>query len=235
MRFVFQPREQPAAHIAGTNELFPIHRIYCVGRNYAAHIREMGFDPEREPPFFFQKPADAYVPSGAAIPYPPDTANLQHEVELVIAIARGGSDIPVEKALEHVWGYAVGVDLTRRDRQIEARDRGRPWEVGKAFDRAAPMGELVSTQECGHVDRGRIWLSVNGQIRQDADVRQLIWSVPEIIAALSRSWELVAGDLIFSGTPEGVGAIVAGDTIECGVEGLPTLRFNIGSAKGPTR
>ncbi len=227
MTYVFEPRPHPAAAIAGSDKLFPINRIYCVGRNYAAHIREMGFDPDREPPFFFQKPADAYVRSGASIPYPADTTNLQFEIELVAAIGKGGRDIALKDALNHVWGYAVGVDLTRRDRQFEARDRGRPWEPGKAFDRSAPMGELVSVDKCGHIERARISLSVNGEAKQDADVGQLIWSIPEVIAALSRSWELAPGDLIFSGTPEGVGTIKAGDKIEGNVEGLPPVSFTI--------
>lgn len=227
--YVFPPRPRPVAQVAGTSQQFPINRIHCVGRNYAAHIREMGFDPDREPPFFFQKPSDAYVASGAEIAYPPDTENLQFEIELVAAIGKGGRDIPVDEALDHIWGYAVGVDLTRRDRQLQARDRGRPWEPGKAFDKSAPMAPIVRATECGHLSRGRIWLTVNGATKQDADIGQLVWSVPEIVSTLSRSWELIPGDLIFSGTPEGVGPIQPGDHVEGGVDGLPPISFVISS------
>lgn len=225
--FAFTPPPQASASILNSLKRFPVNRIYCVGRNYAAHIREMGFDPDREPPFFFQKPSDALVTSGNDVPYPLDTANLQHEIELVVAIGTGGENIAVDDALKHVWGYGVGIDLTRRDRQLEARDRGRPWEPGKAFDQSAPIAPLVPVEECGHVDKGRIWLTVNGETKQEADLRQLIWSTPEIIAALSRSCRLVAGDLIFTGTPEGVGPINPNDTVEGGVDGLPSVRLRI--------
>lgn len=227
MTYVFPPRSQPATAINESSLLFPINRIHCVGRNYAAHVREMGFDPDREPPFFFQKPSDAIMPNGATIPYPSDTSNLHHEVELVVAIGAGGRDIPVEQALNCVWGYAVGVDLTRRDRQLEARDRGRPWEPGKAFDHSAPLAPIVPVERCGHLTAGRISLSVDGEPRQRADLKQLVWSVAEVISALSRSWEVFPGDLIFTGTPEGVGPIARGQKVEASIDGLPSLAFSI--------
>ena len=223
MSFVFPPPSQPAVAVAGSGVLFPVHRIYCVGRNYAAHAREMGMDPGREPPFFFTKPADAITPNHATIPFPVRTANLHHEIELVVAIGQGGRDIPVDRALGHVFGYAVGNDLTRRDLQFEARDKGRPWDTGKAFDRSAPITAIRPVAQCGHPASGRIWLRVNGELRQDADLAELIWSVPEVIAELSTLFELVPGDLIYTGTPAGVGALVPGDRIEGGVEGLETL------------
>lgn len=222
MTYVFPPPAQPSVEIKGRTERFPVHRIYCVGRNYAAHAREMGKDPEREPPFFFTKPADALVPNNSTIAYPPRTANLHHEIELVVAISRGGRNIAAASALDHVFGYAVGNDLTRRDLQFEARDKGRPWDTGKAFDRSAPITAIRPAAE-GHVEKGKIWLKVNGEFRQQADVADLIWSVPEVIAELSTLFELAPGDLIYTGTPAGVGAIKSGDRIEGGVDGLDTL------------
>jgi fumarylpyruvate hydrolase len=192
----------------------------------------MGKDPTREPPFMFQKPADAVVPDGVVIPYPPQTGNFHHEIELVVAIARGGRDIAVERATEHVFGYAVGVDLTRRDLQLAARDAGRPWEWGKAFDRSAPCAPIVRAAEIGHPSKGRIWLSVNGTVKQDADISQLIWSVPEVIAFVSASMALAPGDLIFTGTPAGVGPLVAGDVVEGGVDGIGTIGLRIGPSQG---
>lgn len=224
MSFVFDPPAQPSVAIAGTDRRFPVRRIFCVGRNYADHVREMGNDPKSEPPIFFTKPADAVVESGAAIPYAANTSNLHFEVELVIAIGRGGANIAEVNALEHVWGSAVGVDLTRRDRQAESKKAGAPWDVAKAFDQSAPIGAL--TQGAAPA-KGRIWLSVNGATKQDADLSDMIWSVPEIIAALSRSWRLEPGDLIYTGTPAGVGPIVAGDAVTCGVDGLAELRFSV--------
>ncbi len=223
----FPPSPQPTAEIAGRSERFPVNRIYCVGRNYAAHIREMGFDPDREPPFFFLKPADALVPQASSIAYPAETSDFQHEVELVIAIGKGGADIPVERALDHVFGYGVGLDLTRRDLQVEARNRGRPWEAGKSFDHSAPLAPLHPAAEVGHLSRGRIWLTVNGEVRQQGDIGQMIWSVPETVSALSRLWELQPGDLIYSGTPEGVGPLARGDVVAGGVDGLSELRVRI--------
>jgi fumarylpyruvate hydrolase len=222
MSFVFPPSATPSVAIEGTQDTFPVHRIYCVGRNYAAHAREMGKDPEREPPFFFTKPADAIVPNNATIPYPPRTNNLHHEIELVIAIGKGGRNIAIDKALDHVFGYAVGNDLTRRDLQFEARDKGRPWDTGKAFDRSAAIAAIRPASK-GHVSRGRIWLTVNGESRQIADIADLIWDVPEIIAELSTLFELQAGDLIYTGTPAGVNAVKPGDRMEGGVDGLQTL------------
>jgi len=217
----------PSLAVEGDARLFPLRRVYCVGRNYAAHAREMGKDPDREPPFFFMKPADAVVAPGR-LPYPPETADLHYEVELVVAIGRDGFEIPEARALDHVWGYAVGIDFTRRDRQTEAKDAGRPWEWGKAFDRSAPTAPLRPAA-LGHPPaQARIWLSVNGEVRQDATLAELIWSVPEIIAIASRSMELKAGDLIFTGTPAGVGAVRPGDRIEGGVEGIGTLAVEIG-------
>lgn len=222
MSYVFPPQEPVSVAIRGSTQRFPVHRIYCVGRNYAAHAREMGANPEREPPFFFTKPADALVPNHASIPYPARTANLHHEVELVIAIGKGGIDIPVTRALDHVFGYAVGNDLTRRDLQNDAKAKGHPWDAGKAFDRAAPLSAIqpAPQQDFG---TGNIWLKVNDEVRQQGDVADLIWTVPEIISELSRLFALVAGDLIFTGTPAGVGPVNRGDRIECGIAGLETL------------
>ena len=215
--YVFDPAVRPSVAVAGEARRFPVRRIWCVGRNYAAHAREMGGD-DREPPFFFSKPGDAVVPSGATIPYPPKTADLHHEIELVCAIGLGGADIPVERALEHVFGYAVGIDLTRRDLQAEAKKAGRPWDLAKGFDNSAPITEIVPAK--AHPARGRIWLAVDGQVRQDADVSDMTWSVAEVIAHLSASVRLEPGDLIFTGTPEGVGAVAAGQTLTGGVEGV---------------
>jgi fumarylpyruvate hydrolase len=227
MTYAIDPPRQPSVAVAGSDARFPVRRIFCVGRNYADHVREMGNDPKSEPPLFFTKPADAVVESGAAIPYPSQTANLHHEVELVLAIGLGGADIAPANALDHVWGYAIGVDLTRRDRQAEAKKAGAPWDAAKAFDNSAPIGALVPKAQAGPMTHARIWLSVNGETRQDADIDQMIWTIPEIIAALSRSWALAPGDLIFTGTPAGVGPLVAGDAVACGVAGLPELRFSI--------
>jgi fumarylpyruvate hydrolase len=226
MSFVFPPSATPSVAIEGTKDTFPVRRIFCVGRNYAAHAREMGKDPEREPPFFFTKPADAIVPNNVTIPYPPRTNNLHHEIELVVAIGKGGSNIAVDKALDHVFGYAVGNDLTRRDLQFEARDKGRPWDTGKAFDRSAAIAAIRPASK-GHLSKGRIWIKVNGEIRQDADVADLIWNVPETIAELSTLFDLVAGDLIYTGTPAGVNAVKPGDRMEGGIDGLETLVTSI--------
>lgn len=222
MSYVFPPPAQPSVEVTGRSERFAVRRIFCVGRNYAAHAREMGKDPDREPPFFFTKPADALVPNNATIPFPPRTANLHHEIELVVAIGKGGKNIAAAGALDHVFGYAVGNDLTRRDLQFEARDKGRPWDTGKAFDKSAPITAIRPAAQ-GHLAKGSIWLKVNGEFRQQADVADLIWSVPEIIAELSTLFELAPGDLIYTGTPAGVGAVKSGDRIEGGVDGLDTL------------
>jgi len=223
MSYVFAPPEPPSVEVKGRSERFPVHRIYCVGRNYEAHAREMGKDPTREPPFFFTKPPDAIVANHAAIPYPTRTKNLHHEIELVVAIGARGRDVPVARARDHVYGYAVGNDLTRRDLQLEARDKGRPWDTGKAFDRSAAITAIRPVAEGGHVQSGAIWLAVNGEIRQRADVRELIWGVPELIAELSMLFELAPGDLIYTGTPAGVGPVKPGDRMEGAVDGLDTL------------
>ncbi len=202
---------------------FPVRRIYCVGRNYAAHAREMGHDPDREPPFFFMKPADALTEDGSTIPYPPATADLHHEIELVVALDKGGANIPEEKALECVFGYTVGLDMTRRDLQGDAKERGRPWDTGKGFDHSAPIGALRTATSIGHPTNARISLSVNGANRQDGNINQMIWSVSETIAYLSGLFELQAGDIIFTGTPHGVAAVVPGDRLECCIEGIATL------------
>ena len=226
MEYIFPAPEIPSVATANNGALFPVHRIYCVGRNYAAHAREMGAD-EREPPFFFAKPADAIVPDGATIPYPPATKNFHHEIELVVAIGKAGVDIPVESALDHVYGYAVGVDLTRRDLQLAARDKGRPWDMGKGFDNAAPCAPIHAASEVGHFDRGTIWIKVNGETRQNSDLDKLIWNVSEVIAHLSGLVRLTAGDLIYTGTPAGVGPIVTGDQVHGYIDRLGDLRFTV--------
>ncbi len=209
--------------IAGSDEVFPVNRVFCVGRNYAAHAREMGKDPDREPPFFFMKPACAVVQAGETpitIPYPPMTANFHHEIELVVTIAKGGKDIPVEQALEHVHGYAVGLDMTRRDLQLEARDKGRPWEFGKSFKGSAPIGPVHPAAKIGHPSSATISVTVNDQPRQTSDIAKLIWSVAESIAYLSRYETLEPGDVIMTGTPEGVNAVVPGDVMRGHIDGL---------------
>jgi fumarylpyruvate hydrolase len=209
-------------------ESFPVRRIYCVGRNYAAHAREMGADPDREDPFFFMKPADAIVPTGSTIPYPVKTKDYQHEIEMVVALKGGGSNVPVAKALDLVFGYAVGLDMTRRDLQGEAKKMGRPWDMGKGFDQSAPCAPLSPVSKVGHIGKGAIWLKVNGKIRQQSDLELLIWSIPETISYLSGLVTLAPGDIIYSGTPEGVAAVVKGDTLEGHVDGLTDLAITIG-------
>ncbi len=225
--YVFPPPQAPSVGVAGQKSRFPIRRIFCVGRNYEAHAREMGKDPTREPPFFFMKPADTALDTPATIAYPPETRNFQHEIELVVAIGKGATNIPEDHALDHVWGYTVGVDLTRRDLQLAARDAGRPWSWGKSFDRSAPMAPLRPVSEVGHPKQGRIWLAVNGQVKQDQVISDLIWSVPEVIAIISRSIALQPGDLIMTGTPAGVGAVKPGDLVTGGVEGVGELSITI--------
>lgn len=217
----------PTVAVSGTKARFPVRRIFCVGRNYAAHAREMGRDPDREPPFFFLKPADTVVDDGASVPYPPETSNFHHEIELVVAIGRGGADIPVERALDHVWGYAVGIDLTRRDLQLQAREQGRPWDWGKGFDLSAPIAPLRPVSKAGHPASGRIWLAVDGQVKQDSDISKLIWPVPDIIATVSRSMELRPGDLVMTGTPEGVGPVQRGETMTGGIDGIGEIRIAV--------
>jgi fumarylpyruvate hydrolase len=218
--------------VAGTDAAFAVRRIYCVGRNYAAHAREMGHDPDREPPFFFCKPADAVVVAlpgqEVAIAYPGMTANVHHEIELVVAVGKAGREIAPEHALEHVFGYAVGLDMTRRDLQGQMKDKGRPWEIGKAYDQSAPIGPLRPATAVGHLARGAIWVTVDGQPRQKSDIDQLIWNVPETLAHLSRYFELQPGDLIYTGTPEGVGKVERGQLMVGGVEGLGEIRVRMG-------
>ena len=222
-KYVFPPPAIPQVAIARQAVRFPVHRIYCAARNYAEHAREMGMDPARDAPFYFSKPADAVIAAGGDVPIPPRTQNLHHEIELVVALGSGGRDIPVESALDHVFGYAVGNDLTRRDLQAAAKDKGRPWDTAKGFDCSAPITPIRPVQDIEHVASGRIWLSVNGELRQQGDIADMLYSVPEIIADLSTYYTLCAGDLIFTGTPAGVGRLVAGDRVEGGVEGLGVL------------
>ncbi len=224
--YVFAPAIAAVPTSAGS--LFPVRRIYCVGRNYAEHAREMGHDPNEAPPFFFGKPADALVTGGADMPYPTQTADLHHEIELVAALASGGRDIAVGEALSHVWGYAAGIDMTRRDVQAKAKSGGRPWDMAKGFDHSAPIGTLAPVESLGgHPAHGRITLTVNGTLRQEGDIDQMIWDLPHVIAALSRWVELKAGDLIFTGTPAGVGAVGPGDVLEGAIEGVGTVTTRI--------
>ncbi|BAV75650.1 fumarylacetoacetate (FAA) hydrolase [Pseudomonas chlororaphis subsp. aurantiaca] len=231
MTYVVTPPAITALPINGSRDTFPVRRVYCVGRNYAAHAREMGFDPDREPPFFFCKPADAVVPvqngQTLELAYPAETRNYHYEIELVVAIGKGGRNIAREQANEHVWGYAVGLDMTRRDLQMQAREMGRPWELGKAFDQSAPIGALTPAAQLAGLEHAAIWLQVDGQDKQRSDVDKLIWSVPETIAYLSRFFELQPGDLIMTGTPEGVGPVVAGELMLGGVESLGELRVRV--------
>lgn len=226
--YVIEPPAQPSIAVAGGATRFPVRRIFCVGRNYAAHAREMGKDPDRELPFFFTKPADAVVDSDTTVPYPPLTGNLHYEIELVVAVGRAGADIPEQDVYEYLWGAGVGIDLTRRDLQLEAKEKGRPWDFGKAFDRSAPMGALTPIDSVPSLDRGRIWLEVNGDLKQEGDLSELIWSVKEHLSILSQSIALAPGDLVMTGTPAGVGPVVPGDVITGGVEGLEDIRISIG-------
>jgi fumarylpyruvate hydrolase len=229
MSYVIPAPRQATVPVVGGGE-FPVRRIYCVGRNYAEHAQEMGFTG-REPPFFFLKPADAVLPvaDGATgeMAYPPLTKNLHHEIELVVAIGTGGRDIAVQDAARHIWGYAIGLDMTRRDLQGEMKKQGRPWCIGKGFDQSAPIGPIHPIAATGELTRGAITVAVNGQPRQKGDLSELIWSVNETIAALSQAWTLQPGDLVFTGTPAGVGAVVAGDVMEGAIEGLGTLRVAV--------
>ncbi len=226
MNFIFEA-VCPSVAIAGRSQRFPLHRIYCVGWNYAAHVREMGLELEREPPIFFMKPLDAVVPNGSQVAYPPATSSLHYEIELVVAIGREGKAISQDEALDYVWGYGVGIDMTRRDLQAVAKKMGQPWEPSKSFDQSAPLSELHSVESIGHPDAGRIWLEVNGKIRQDGDINQLLWRVPEIIEHLSALFHLRPGDLIYTGTPAGVGPIVSGDILRGGVDRIATIEIEI--------
>ncbi|MEW9303988.1 fumarylacetoacetate hydrolase family protein [Labrys neptuniae] len=219
MDYVIEPPPQAFVAVAGETAVFPVRRIWCVGRNYADHAREMGADPTREPPFFFAKPADAVNPGGL-LPFPSQTSDLHHEIELVVAIGRGGRDMPVERALDHVYGYAVGLDMTRRDIQAEAKKLSRPWELAKGFDQSCPIGAIVPAARIGHPDKGRIEATVNGKVQQSGDLSQMIWSVPEAIAYLSRYVALAPGDLLMTGTPAGVSSVKPGDTLRGSCEGI---------------
>ena len=225
--YVFDPAKQASLAVKGEQARFPVRRIFCVGRNYEAHAREMGKDPDREAPFFFTKPADAALDTPCSIAYPPLTENLHYEIELVIAIGKGGADIDEADVMKHVWGASVGIDLTRRDLQTEAKNMGRPWDWGKAFDNSAPIAPIVPIGDVASIKSGRIWLAVNGDIKQDADLADLIWSVSEHVSILSRSVTLARGDIIMTGTPAGVGAVVPGDVITGGVDGIATLEVTI--------
>jgi fumarylpyruvate hydrolase len=224
--YVIEPAQQVVLPVRGSDAKFPVRRIYCIGRNYADHAIEMGHDPDKEPPFFFQKNADNIDTSGI-FPYPPQTSDVHFEMEMVVALKSGGVDIAEDKALEHVYGYGLGLDMTRRDLQGEAKKMGRPWEIGKAFERSAPMSELVPASETGHLDHGRVTLAVNGETRQDGDLNQMIWKVPEMISYLSRFYDIAAGDLIMSGTPAGVGAIQRGDVLVGTVENLGSFTVTV--------
>jgi fumarylpyruvate hydrolase len=224
--YVIEPAPQVVLPVRGSSAKFPVRRIYCIGRNYADHAIEMGHDPDKEPPFFFQKNADNIDTSGN-FPYPPQTSDVHFEMEMIVALKSGGVDIAEDKALEHVYGYGLGLDMTRRDLQGEAKKMGRPWEIGKAFERSAPMSELVPASETGHLDHGRVTLAVNGETRQDGDLNQMIWKVPEMISYLSRFYDIAAGDLIMSGTPAGVGAIQRGDVLVGTVENLGSFTVTV--------
>jgi len=228
LTYVFPPAEPATVAVDGSDDRLPVRRIFCVGRNYAAHAREMGKDPDRDPPFFFTKPADAVVESGETVAYPPGTENFHYEAELVAVIGTGGKNILEADSLSHVWGYAIGNDLTRRDLQLKAREQGRPWDWGKAFDRSAVIGPVFPVEKIGHPDKGAIKLTVNGEVKQDADLNELIWSVPEIISILSHSIALAPGDIIMTGTPAGVGAMVPGDVCVVSIEGLGSIETPIG-------
>jgi fumarylpyruvate hydrolase len=223
--FVIPAPQIPSIPVSGGGS-FPVRRVYCIGRNYAAHAVEMGHDPNRESPFFFQKNPNNLDSSGE-FPYPPHSNDVHHEVELVVALKSGGTNIAIADALNHVWGYAVSLDMTRRDLQGEAKKLGRPWEIGKAFERSGPVGPLQPVSQTGHPDHGRIELKVNGELRQEGDLNQMIWKVPEMISYLSEYFELKAGDVIMSGTPSGVNAVVRGDTMEANIEGLGSLTVKV--------
>jgi fumarylpyruvate hydrolase len=227
MDTVIPPPPLACLPVRGTSAVFPVHRIYCVGRNYAAHAIEMGHDPTREEPFFFQKNPDNLVIDGGDFPYPDRSNDVHHEIEMVVALARGGTNIPVGNALDCVYGYAVGLDMTRRDLQAECKKAGRPWEIGKAFEHSAPCSELVPAADIGHPSEGAIWLKVGGEMRQEGNLNQLIWKVPEMIAFLSGLFELKPGDLIMSGTPSGVGKVERGDLLEGHIDRVGDLRVKV--------
>lgn len=225
--YVFEPKAVPSLPVFGSHKRFPVHRIYCVGRNFADHAVEMGHDPDREPPFFFQKNPDTLILSGRDFPYPSATADVHHEIELVVGLHTGGTDIALDRAMDHVFGYAVGLDMTRRDLQGEAKKLGRPWETGKAFEGSAPCTPLMPVADAPHIGKGAIWLTVNGKMRQRGNLDQMIWKVPEIITTLSTLFTLQPGDLIFAGTPAGVGPVERGDILVGGIDGIGELRTRV--------
>jgi len=225
-KYIIEPVERTSLPVRGSDQRFPVRRVYCIGRNYAAHSIEMGGDPNRESPFFFQKNPDNLDTSGE-FPYPVKSSDVHHEIELVVALKSGGVNISVENALEHVYGYAIGIDMTRRDLQAEMKQTRRPWEIGKAFERSAPVGPIVAASDIGHLDSGKITLNVNGEIRQQGDLNQMIWKVPEMIAYLSEYFEIGPGDVIMSGTPSGVGPVVRGDVMVAAVEGIGELEVKV--------
>ena len=227
MSYVFSPPSVTALPVRGSESRFPVRRVYCVGRNYAEHAIEMGGDPNKEPPFFFQKNPDNLVAGKAEFRYPTATKDVHHEIELVVFLSKGGEDIPVDQALDHVFGYAVGLDMTRRDLQGEAKKMGRPWESGKAFEESAPVGEIVPASEIGHPEAGAIWLKVNGKNVQEGDLNQLIWKVPEAISYLSGLFRLAPGDVIMTGTPAGVGPVKRGDELLGHIDGIGDLRVKV--------
>ncbi len=227
MSYVFTPPPAVSLPVRGQDDRFPVHRVYCVGRNYAEHAMEMGHDPDKEPPFFFQKNPDNLIVPDLKFPYPPQSNDVHHEIEMVVALKKGGTDIPVENALECVYGYAVSLDMTRRDLQGQMKKLGRPWEIGKAFEMSAPCGEIVPASDIGHPENGAVWLKVNGEVRQEGDLNQMLWKVPEMISYLSGLFELVPGDIIMSGTPAGVGPVVRGDVMHGHVEGVGDLVVNV--------
>ena len=224
--YLFDPPARPHLEIRDAAQVFPVHRVYCVGRNYAAHAIEMGHDPDREDPFFFAKHPDNLLIGGQDFPYPDKSEDVHHEIELVVALHKGGSNIAVKDALDCVFGYAVGLDMTRRDLQGQAKKAGRPWDLGKAFEHSAPCSELVPAASIGHPDAGEVLLKINGELRQQGDLSQLIWKIPELISYLSEYFELQPGDLIMTGTPSGVGPVVRGDRLEGSVEGVASLSFS---------
>jgi fumarylpyruvate hydrolase len=227
MQYAITPPVRPWLPVHGFDAVFPVHRIYCVGRNYAAHSLEMGGDPEREAPFFFQKNPDSLVSGGGDFPYPDKSSEVHHEIEMAVALSKGGRDIPLERARDCVWGYGVALDMTRRDLQAKCKKAGRPWEIAKAFEHAAPCSDLVRAAEIGHPDRGAIWLKVNGETRQQGDLGQMVWKVPEMISYLSGLFELVPGDLILSGTPSGVGPVARGDLLHGHIDGIGDLHCKV--------
>jgi fumarylpyruvate hydrolase len=227
MKYVIEPAQVAAVRVEGEDGFFPVHRIYCVGRNYAAHALEMGGDPSREEPFFFQKNPDSIIVEGGDFPYPAKSKDVHHEIELVVALKSGGDNIPVTGALTHVFGYAAGLDMTRRDLQAECKKQGRPWEIGKAFEHSAPLGRIMPASRSGHPKAGAIRLKVDGKMRQEGDLNQLIWKVPEIIAYLSGYFTLKAGDLIMTGTPSGVAPVERGNVLEGHIEGIGNVRTKV--------